>query len=342
MKKKKNSRKKTNPVIVPIKKGFYTACLLVVIVVVSLFLYEEMSDFLNTRKSWIDDAKDVVASDIDKHKSKYLEIKKSKEQESHKKQKEEPIQKQSLLKRKSEKENTTKDNVFTSGAELPHCKKASSEQIIEHKGYTVSYNSDYCLANWVAYELTLKEVKSNIADRSNKFVRDPKVKGASAENGDYTRTGYDRGHLAPAGDMKWSEQAMRESFYLSNITPQKPGLNRGVWKDLEEQCRMWAADNGKLLIATGPVLSPDLKRLGKNRVAIPKKFYKVICMIENNHYESVGFIFDNKDYDRVSLRSMMCPVDLVEDLVDIDFFYNLPDSIEEEMESHVNTNAWSF
>ena len=224
----------------------------------------------------------------------------------------------------------------------PRCLDKVSQQIIRHEGYTVSYNSDYRVANWVAYELTSTEAKSKKNERSNKFVRDPQVKGASAENGDYTRTGYDRGHLAPAGDMKWSAKAMRESFYLSNITPQKPGLNRGVWKDLEEQCRMWATDNGALLIATGPVLTPDLKRLGKNRVAIPKLFYKVICTVQNNRYEAIGFLFENRDYGQISLKDLMIPVDSVEKVTHIDFFPTLPDEVEKRMEASVNKNAWSF
>ena len=187
---------------------------------------------------------------------------------------------------------------FQGGAEIPRLKNKQKEQVIKHEGYTVSYNSDYKIANWVAYELTSKEATSKKNERSNKFVSDPMVKGASATNEDYTRSGYDRGHMAPAGDMKWSAKAMRESFYLSNICPQKPGLNRGIWKDLEEQARLWAKENGSLLIVTGPVITDDLKRLGKNRVGIPKTFYKVICTITNGKPEGVGFLFDNKDYLR--------------------------------------------
>mgnify|MGYP002228685760 FL=1 len=122
---------------------------------------------------------------------------------------------------------------------------------------------------------------------------------ASATNEDYTRSGYDRGHMAPAGDMKWSAKAMRESFYLSNICPQKPGLNRGIWKDLEEQARLWAKENGSLLIVTGPVITDDLKRLGKNRVGIPKTFYKVICTITNGKPEGVVFCLIIKTMERL-------------------------------------------
>ena len=231
---------------------------------------------------------------------------------------------------------------FPAKAEIPTLKKKQTEQIIQHEGYTVSYNSDYKIANWVAYELTDKEAKSNKNERSNKFVVDPMVKGASATNEDYTRTGYDRGHLAPAGDMKWSYKAMNESFYLSNICPQKPGLNRGIWKDLEEQARLWASENGSLLIVTGPVIEDDLKRLGKNRVGIPRTFYKVICTVTDGQVEGVGFLFDNKDYGETPLKSMMIPIDSVEHVTGIDFFPSLPDSIEDRMEARVNKSSWSF
>lgn len=227
-------------------------------------------------------------------------------------------------------------------AEIPKLQAKRKEQIIKHEGYTVSYNSDYRIANWVAYELTAEEAKSKKTERSNKFVSDPDVKGATATNEDYTRTGYDRGHLAPAGDMKWSAKAMRESFYLSNICPQEPGLNRGIWKELEEQCRLWAMDNGSLLVVTGPVLTEDMKRLGKNRVAVPKSFYKVLCYNSGGNYLGIAFLFDNKYYENGSLYSMAIPIDSVEKVTGIDFFPTLPDDIEKEMEASVEFGGWSF
>ena len=213
------------------------------------------------------------------------------------------------------------------GVELPQLKRKRAEQVIQHEGYTVSYNADYRIANWVAYVLTDKEARSDKAERQNKFVVDPLVKGASATNEDYTRTGFDRGHLAPAGDMKWSEKAMRESFYLSNITPQRPGLNRGIWKELEEQIRLWARENGAVLIATGPVIpNEELSRLGKNRVGVPRQFYKVLCMVVNNQLEGVGFLFENRDYGTTPLRQLMVPID----------------AEERRMEATVHTDLWSF
>lgn len=227
-------------------------------------------------------------------------------------------------------------------AEIPKLQAKRSEQVIRHEGYTVSYNSDYKIANWVAYELTGEEAKSKKAERSNKFVPDPAVKGATATNEDYTRTGYDRGHLAPAGDMKWSAKAMRESFYFSNICPQKPGLNRGIWKELEEQSRLWAKEYGSLLIATGPVITDGMKQMGKNRVGVPGAFYKVICYVSGNEYKAIAFILENRDYKKTSLKSMAIPVDSVEKVTGIDFFPAVPDEQEKRMEAKIDWDSWSF
>lgn len=320
---KSPATKMKNGIAVRLKSLFYGACFAVMVVAGVLFVYEKLSPF------WAD-----FAAAVDKGKART---------EAPGKEEAGTKERRPSVSLETRPEKKAKGEIrLPAHAELPVCVSKKTEQIIQHKGYTVSYNSDYRVANWVAYELTREEVQCAKAERKNKFVIDPKVKGASAMNEDYTGTGYDRGHLAPAGDMKWSAQAMHESFYLSNITPQKPKLNRGIWKDLEEQCRMWAVDNGMLLIAAGPVLQPDLKRMGKNRVAIPARFYKVICTVKDNQCEAVGFLFDNRDYGSRQLRDLMIPVDSVEAVTGIDFFPALPDVMERKMEAKVNRKAWSF
>jgi len=236
----------------------------------------------------------------------------------------------------------TKTFQVPAGLELPKLTVNRSEQIIKHEGYTVSYNSNYCIANWVAYELTSQEAKSNKNERSNKFVPDPMVNGATAYNEDYTRTGFDRGHMAPAGDMKWSAKAMRESFYFSNICPQKPGLNRGIWEQLEEQCRLWAKDNGVLLVVAGPVITENLRRMGKDRIGVPQFFYKVLCYRKGKTYEGIGFLFENRDYGNTELESVAVPIDSIEKVTGIDFFPALPDSEENRMEASIDWSCWSF
>ncbi|MDD4591460.1 MAG: DNA/RNA non-specific endonuclease [Parabacteroides sp.] len=236
----------------------------------------------------------------------------------------------------------TKTFRIPAGLELPRLTVNRQEQIIKHEGYTVSYNSNYCIANWVAYELTSQEAKSSKNERYNKFVPDPMVEGATAYNEDYTRTGFDRGHMAPAGDMKWSAKAMRESFYFSNICPQKPGLNRGIWEQLEEQCRLWAKDNGSLLIVAGPVITENMRRMGKDRIGVPQFFYKVLCYRKGKTYEGIGFLFENRDYGDTKLESMAVPIDSVEKVTGIDFFPALPDSEENKMEATIDWSSWSF
>lgn len=229
-----------------------------------------------------------------------------------------------------------------SGAELPRLLSDEKEQIVAHEGYTVSFNSTYKQANWVAYELTGSESVSKKHKRKDKFLIDKKIKGGTAENGDYTRTGFDRGHLAPAADMSWSRKAMDESFFMSNISPQSPQLNRGIWKELEELVREWAVTDSAILIATGPLLNPKLKRLGKNRVAIPNAFYKVIVSPHGKEPKGIGFIFENRGYKGVELSKLVMSIDAVEKRAQIDFFASLPDDLEQMVESESNSECWKF
>ena len=231
---------------------------------------------------------------------------------------------------------------LTANMEIPKLQTDRAQQILRHAGYTVSYNPDYRIANWVAYELTEDEAEAQVATRKNTFYKDPAVKGVAAISSDYSRSGYDRGHLAPAADMRWSADAMRQSFYLSNICPQEPGLNRGPWAALEDQCREWAKEKDRLFIATGPILSKGMKRIGENDIAVPHKFYKVLCASTNGVPEVLAFVFDNKDYKDEDPEDFVSSVDSVEDLTGIDFFPSLPDDIEKQVEAKVSLQNWRF
>lgn len=329
---RKSAKKKLSSFVTNVKRVILMASALVVCFIALLFVYDYLSPGSRREEK---PAKESVSAKVDRQGTSKV---------AGKSERKRPVESAQKEKNSNDgaKKASGKGYSFSSGDELPKLTEKRDEQVIRHEGYTVSYNSEYRIANWVAYELTSHEAVSRKSERSNKFVPDPMVKGATALNEDYTRTGYDRGHLAPAGDMRWSAKAMRESFYLSNICPQKPGLNRGIWKELEEQSRLWAKENGSLLVATGPVIEADMKRLGKNRVAIPKRFYKVICMNFNGKVEGVGFIFENRDYGKKSLKSMMMSIDEVEQQVGIDFFHSMPDDVERAMESRVNPGSWSF
>ena len=223
--------------------------------------------------------------------------------------------------------------------EIPVLKEKRPEQIIAHKGYTVSYNSDWCVPNWVAYELTREEVRGTVP-RAVHFEPDPDVQGVCPTYRDYSRSSYTRGHMAPAGDMKWDTTAMRESFYLSNVCPQDHNLNDGDWKVLEEQARSWAYKYGSVYIACGPIMSNNPEVIGRNNVAVPDAFYKVLLCKINGQWQALGFVFDNKPGHR-QLRYYCRSIDEVENLTGIDFFPALDDEIENAIEAKTDFSAWS-
>lgn len=225
-------------------------------------------------------------------------------------------------------------NKSNGSLEIPIMQSSTGGHILKRKGYTLSYNADYKTPQWVAWELTKKETKGK-EGRTDKFLPDPDVRGAKAYTSDYTKSGYDRGHMAPAADMKWSKQAMEESFYLSNICPQNPNLNRGDWNDLEEKSRQWAKKHGVIYVACGPIYDTKRpKRIGNNKVAVPDAFYKVVLINPKKNPQAIGFIFPNKAGHK-PLKKYIVSVDSVEKRTNIDFFPALPDEIENRIEAEL-------
>ena len=177
--------------------------------------------------------------------------------------------------------------------------------------------------------------------RNDSFRSDPMVRSGSAALSDYKGSGFDRGHLAPAADMKWSSTAMSESFFMSNMSPQDPSFNRGIWKKLESRVRDWAMDNGSVYVATGGVLSNGLNTIGSNGVSVPKYYYKVILDYKEPDYKAIGFLMPNSA-SKQSLQSFAVTVDNVERVTGIDFFHSLPDGIENSVEGNLDVSKWSF
>lgn len=226
--------------------------------------------------------------------------------------------------------------------EIPRLAVSRSEQLIKHTGYTVSYNHDWLIPNWVAYELTDQEVNGEMS-RSDRFLPDPLVDGDPVVTKDYSGSGYDRGHMAPAADMKWSEQAMKESFYLTNICPQNHNNNAGDWKDLEVLGRDLAQKYRSIYICCGPVVTADTLRIGTiRRIVVPQFFYKVFLRRKpEGTWTSIGFVMPNAPGNR-PLMTYMQTVDEIEQKTGIDFFYNLPDSIEEQIEAEFTISDWTL
>ncbi|GAB4026567.1 DNA/RNA non-specific endonuclease [Spirosoma koreense] len=209
----------------------------------------------------------------------------------------------------------------------------SGDQIIRHEGYTLRYREEYKDADWVAYPLLDYETTGEAERKLEQFQPDLSVPNGTALSSDYTRSGFDRGHLAPAADFKFSQRMMRETFYMSNITPQVPQFNRGIWKDLEDLVRRWAVRDNGLYVVTGAVLKPGLPTIGRsNEISVPEKFYKVILYCNNPEIRMIGFLLNNEPSDR-SLKQFVVSVDTIEQLTGIDFFPKLPDDLERKLES---------
>lgn len=216
-----------------------------------------------------------------------------------------------------------------------------AEQQLVHQGYVASYNSDWLVSNWVAYDLTAAEVAGTYKRPKGKsFEPDPQASGASAQHADYSRQRpYVRGHLAPAADMKWSEQAMNESFYLSNVVPQDSALNDGMWERLERKVRELARRDSVVYICTGPVMDAVPQKIGRNGVAVPVGLFKVLCRQHQGKWCAIGFLFPNQPCEG-SIFDYATSVDEVEWTTGHDFFFNLPDDVEEEIESNFDIKDW--
>jgi endonuclease G len=222
--------------------------------------------------------------------------------------------------------------------EIP--KIGSKEFVINHTGYSLVYSEPHEQAIWVAYELTKEETIKKF-ERTDKFLIDPQVKTKTANDKDYSGTGFDRGHLAPASDMAWSSTSMAESFYYSNMSPQSPSFNRGIWKRLEELVRTWANDNNSVYVVTGPVLSSDLQTIGANKVSVPNYFYKVILDYNSPGIKAIGFIIPNTG-SKALLQNYAVSIDSVEALTGLDFFTSIPDEQEEAIESNLCSKCWTW
>lgn len=209
-------------------------------------------------------------------------------------------------------------------------------ELVRHKGFVLEYAEDYEQARWVLHRVLGKTGK---AKRSNKFMPDPKVSTGSALPSDYTRSGYDRGHMAPAGDFKYDQEATNETFYMSNMSPQDHALNIGIWNDLEEQIRRWAKKRGPLVVVTGPVLRPGLPTIGRSaKVAVPERYFKIVY--DPARQEAVAFLIENRNYPDTDLAAVAVSIDAVEKATGLDFFAQLPDAVEQAIERQPVAGDW--
>ena len=217
---------------------------------------------------------------------------------------------------------------------------STSNQIIKHDNYTLSYKEEYEQAEWVAYELKKGRYGNQDYQRPF-FIEDPMVKTGSADWRNYKNSGYDKGHLCAAGDMKFSKAAFEETFYTSNISPQDREFNSGIWNRLEQKTRYWANKYNGIYVVTGGVLKDNLETIGKEDVAVPDYFYKVLLNKNNGNYKMIAFLMPNEDSEK-GLYEFVVSVDEVEKLTGINFFPKLEDSIENQLEKSSDYKNWSF
>lgn len=232
----------------------------------------------------------------------------------------------------------------STGLELPApVSDGRREEILKHTGFTVSYNKEWKLPNWVAWELNTDKLVER-ESRSDKFEPDPLLPESEAvTTDDYKNSGWDRGHMCPAADNRWHWRAMRDCFYMTNICPQHHNLNRGDWKELEDACRRWAAQE-PVYIVCGPILykSSTHQTIGRSqRVVVPEAFFKVVlCMgKEGKQPRAIGFIYKNTSGNR-RLDSYVNSIDQVERITGIDFFPTLPDEVERQVEAQADFSLW--
>lgn len=216
--------------------------------------------------------------------------------------------------------------------------EGTPEQIIDYEGFTVSFNKENKTPNWVAWELLGTETEGG-ESRYDTFWQDDNVEGCPTTR-DYSRSGYDRGHMCPAADQKWSHQAMIDCFVLTNMAPQDHALNSGAWATLEKKERLWAQRDSAIVIIAGPIYEKsDVKKIGDAGVRVPSAFYKVIIAPYLEKPRGIGFVYPNISSPG-NMRDYSMSIDEVEKITGIDFFCNLPDDIEDKIEATASFKEW--
>lgn len=209
--------------------------------------------------------------------------------------------------------------------------RGAQGHIIHYPGFNVCFNRLMHQPYYAAWELTRQEVNGKLP-RYNKFRADKTIRGCALPT-DYKDTGYQRGHMAPAGDFKWNQQAMEATFYMTNMCPQRPELNTGAWNRLEQKCRNWAERDSALIIICGPILTDRMPQtIGKSKIPVPQRFFKVVLAPYAKPPRAIGFIMNNGRVEG-GLQSAAFSVDHVEEVTGYDFFSSLPDNIESKVEA---------
>ncbi|MBD3306108.1 DNA/RNA non-specific endonuclease [candidate division KSB3 bacterium] len=211
-----------------------------------------------------------------------------------------------------------------------------TDLVLDRQGYSLGYSYKHKSALWVSYVISSGSIGIDV-DRGRSFYADPDIpERYRVEPEDHTRTGYDRGHLAPSAAIDFSLQANRETYALSNIIVQEGELNREAWHQLENYVREWTRTKGKLYVVTGPLYSSRPKKV--NGLAIPSRFYKVIYSYDGD--EAIGFIFPNKPVSHEEVWKYAMSVAEVERKTDLTFFSRFREKTQRELKESVDIGWW--
>lgn len=214
----------------------------------------------------------------------------------------------------------------------------STDDVIEYLGYSVSYNKERKIPNWVSYELLASETDGPYSRKGKNFRQDPSLSLSQADDNDYRNSGWSRGHMAPAGDFKWSDDAMWDTFYFTNCCPQNQSLNAGQWNTLEQKVRDWAKRFGKVYVVTGPIIGKNIYgTIGNNRVVVPDEFFKAVLAND----QAIAFVMHNHNNNK-NMQKCAMSVDDLEALTGIDFFSELDNNFENQVEATYNLRNWGL
>ncbi|GAA4887826.1 DNA/RNA non-specific endonuclease [Flaviramulus aquimarinus] len=245
-----------------------------------------------------------------------------------------------FLSEEEKAEIVTKGRVAKTNTNEYFLPTSTTGQIIHHEGYSLSYNETHEQAEWVAYELKISHLSSTNHKRPY-FDIDKTVKTGAAHWRNYKKSGYDRGHLCPAGDRRYSKSAHDETFLTSNISPQEHQFNSGIWNTLEQKVRYWARKYDGVFVVTGGVLKGSMKAIGDEDVSVPNQFYKVLIDNNTGKTKVIAFLIPHQNSNK-PLYEFVVSVDKIEALTGIDFFPELDDTIENKLEASSSYKGWSF
>lgn len=213
-------------------------------------------------------------------------------------------------------------------------------KVKKYEGFIVDFNASNRTPNYVSWELLASETDGPYSRNGEKFWQDEDIKNCPRTS-DYTRSGYDRGHMFPAADAKWSKEAMYQCFSMANITPQVHALNAGAWKTLEEKERLWAKRDSAIIIISGPIYQEaDNLRIGDAGVRVPSAYFKVLFAPYVENPRAIAFVYPN-EHCPGNMQNYSTSVDYVEELTGFDFFATLPDDIENKIESTFSFKEWN-